>query len=864
MTHINPMKTQANELRSLKSWSALLALMLLGLSTALAAPRAPTGLTATAGDGQVSLTWKASAGATSYNVKRATVSGGPYTTIANVTTTSYTDTGLVNGTTYCYVVSALNSTGESANSSEACATPTASAGGATIENSDLKVTVFATTGMIEVYDKANGHAWKTRTNTSHSAFSNVTIGIGKITFTTTFTANSALVCTVEVILSGRKVTLTCDASATAAINAFDFIEPWQATSSMEYFLGEFTHGVIRGVGNNSWPYNLDNTIGVQNFSMPWIGVFDAATGKGYSVVWETAADAAVKMAAFNSIRTPLTHWRAEKGKFGYKRQLSYNFTASGGYVALAKDYRNNYAGPQGLLVKLSSKATGNANITKLYGAALIWDLVSLIADEELAAMGVQKAVHHADWKTGGRADGINYANNLGYITSEYDYHTAGPIDEKDHLYVDYSHEYHIKSLDLARKADGTHYDMGSGWGLRCSADFLEEGQRIIPPRLLEAPCTARYIDQMTQNIWGHDSSDGHTAECFDATHSRTRSAWVADCYGFYDYLKTLGLITGAELGKYYQVPNNDIFYGMQTHWWPWDFGFPTRWGEGSSKTTWDFWERDNLNPAKRVPLWELVFHDCAIGSLYPWDSIDACYKLSENELRIQGVKDAHHILNGAPPLFLAVDTPDSFGYSPWNAGDATKPYRYRWLQSYRNVSHGHKYLADKEMTGHRWLTSDRKVQESTWSDGSTNIVNFSTSDYTAHGNLLKRNGFYSKGSWGSSIKAYDSSLGREITKLQSSGFYFDDVQVSTSAVPLALWQKASNLIRAAVDRNCSSASFVIKPLLVQSTWNFSTTKVYRVDVATNTRGSEVPWTLEGTDGIKVSGLSGWVALDVVN
>ncbi|HEU4386952.1 MAG TPA: family 16 glycoside hydrolase, partial [Blastocatellia bacterium] len=88
-------------------------------------PPAPTGLTASAGNGQVALSWNASAGATSYNVKRSTTSGGPYTLIAGVTSTSFTNTGLTNGTTFFYVVSALNSAGESPNSNEASARPIA-------------------------------------------------------------------------------------------------------------------------------------------------------------------------------------------------------------------------------------------------------------------------------------------------------------------------------------------------------------------------------------------------------------------------------------------------------------------------------------------------------------------------------------------------------------------------------------------------------------------------------------------------------------------------------------------------------------------------------------------------------------------
>ena len=88
------------------------------------APAAPTVLTATSGNQQVGLTWVASSSATSYHVKRATTSGGPYTQAGSATVTSYTDAGLTNGTKYFYVVSALNTAGESANSSEASGTPT--------------------------------------------------------------------------------------------------------------------------------------------------------------------------------------------------------------------------------------------------------------------------------------------------------------------------------------------------------------------------------------------------------------------------------------------------------------------------------------------------------------------------------------------------------------------------------------------------------------------------------------------------------------------------------------------------------------------------------------------------------------------
>lgn len=83
----------------------------------------PTGLTAVAGYSQVTLNWNPSLGATSYNVKRSTTSGGPYTTIASPADSAFTDASVVNYTTYYYVVSAVNSYAESGNSSEVRAMP---------------------------------------------------------------------------------------------------------------------------------------------------------------------------------------------------------------------------------------------------------------------------------------------------------------------------------------------------------------------------------------------------------------------------------------------------------------------------------------------------------------------------------------------------------------------------------------------------------------------------------------------------------------------------------------------------------------------------------------------------------------------
>jgi Domain of unknown function (DUF5010)/DUF5010 C-terminal domain/F5/8 type C domain len=86
---------------------------------------APTGLVGVATNGnQVFLSWAATPGATSYNVKRSTVFGGPYLNIAaNVlNSTNYLDVQLPGSTTFYYVVSAVNAGGESLDSTVASVT----------------------------------------------------------------------------------------------------------------------------------------------------------------------------------------------------------------------------------------------------------------------------------------------------------------------------------------------------------------------------------------------------------------------------------------------------------------------------------------------------------------------------------------------------------------------------------------------------------------------------------------------------------------------------------------------------------------------------------------------------------------------
>jgi len=96
------------------------------ISSAYAVPSAPAGLSGIAGNGEATITWSASSGATWYLLYRAPSSGGPYDFVAQTQGVSHTDRGLGNGTPHYYRVTALDSSGQSGYSSETVITPTAS------------------------------------------------------------------------------------------------------------------------------------------------------------------------------------------------------------------------------------------------------------------------------------------------------------------------------------------------------------------------------------------------------------------------------------------------------------------------------------------------------------------------------------------------------------------------------------------------------------------------------------------------------------------------------------------------------------------------------------------------------------------
>jgi Concanavalin A-like lectin/glucanases superfamily/Fibronectin type III domain len=122
----------------------------------------PAGLAAMAGDGQVTLTWSSSGNATNYNVKRSTTSNETYTIVTtNLTALSFTNTGLVDGTTYYFVVSATNVAGESANSAPVSAQP--------VSTTSPQINFGVSSGQIQFSWPQDHLGWELQTQTNSLA-----------------------------------------------------------------------------------------------------------------------------------------------------------------------------------------------------------------------------------------------------------------------------------------------------------------------------------------------------------------------------------------------------------------------------------------------------------------------------------------------------------------------------------------------------------------------------------------------------------------------------------------------------------------------------------------------------------------------
>jgi len=125
----------------------------------------------------------------------------------------------------------------------------------------------------------------------------------------------------------------------------------------------------------------------------------------------------------------------------------------------------------------------------------------------------------------------------------------------------------------------------------------------------------------------------------------------------------------------------------------------------------------------RLPLWELVYHDCVVAQWY-WGDYN-------NKLpAIWDKRDLFNILYGTPPMFM-------FNRLVWNQS------KERFAQSYKNVCPVARAVGYAEMTDHSFLTADRNVQQTSFANGTTITVNFGSKSYSLpNGEKLEPMGYF--------------------------------------------------------------------------------------------------------------------------
>jgi hypothetical protein len=126
----------------------------------------------------------------------------------------------------------------------------------------------------------------------------------------------------------------------------------------------------------------------------------------------------------------------------------------------------------------------------------------------------------------------------------------------------------------------------------------------------------------------------------------------------------------------------------------------------------------DFNPARRVPLFQLVYHD----------SVYCTRRWNQDPGRAPSLWNRHDLMNilyGTPPLwFMHPKAGNVIGTPQW------EHVQGRYLQTYRNVCGWHEKIGFDEMSDHRFLSNDRLVQETRFRGGESVVVNFSAVPWT--------------------------------------------------------------------------------------------------------------------------------------
>ncbi len=464
--------------------------------------------------------------------------------------------------------------------------------------------------------------------------------------------------------------------------------------------------------------------GHSGLSMAFFGVINPK-GEGWMALVETPDDA---WAGVSQNKQGLwdagPQWQEQKKTLGYTRRVRYIPIKNDGYVTMAKRYRA-YAKAQGNLVTLKEKAKTRPNIDKLVGAANIWywdwDKVKIV--KEMQALGMKRLL----WSAGGTPEELKQLNDLPtLLTSNYDIY-QDVMDPANFDKIRYTHPNWPTAAfpnDIIRNSDG---QMRRAWGIEkkdgegfihcvalCDKTAPKYARERISKVLAENPYTCRFIDTSTASpFW----------ECWDERHPMTRTDSKKARIELLGVVsKEKGLICGCETGIDSVVPVCDYFEGMMSIA---EYRVPDS-GRAMLKVWHDVpavVEKFQVGEKYRIPLWELVYHDCMVSYWYWGDYNNKLPKLWKK-------RDLFNILYGTPPMYM-------LRHEQWQYE------KNAFAASYAAIIPTIRAVGYSEMLSHKSLSADKTVQQTVFSNGTTVTVNFGNDPFQmSNGQTLPPMGYH--------------------------------------------------------------------------------------------------------------------------
>lgn len=422
-------------------------------------------------------------------------------------------------------------------------------------------------------------------------------------------------------------------------------------------------------------------------------------------------------------------WHPEKGRWGYDRETRTFFGADfSEAAALCRDWREQ----TGWRRTLRDKMRETPALALLRGAAdcWIWDdnamnrLYNRPEDPdvpernpaEISAEMHELGMTRVLWNSfeGETPETCAALRRMGFLVGKYEvYRDVIPKPLTD-VIVPYRVKRSVNTPFwpeiVRRNPDGSPAEAWALHGLDgamhpqhavCDIPALALTMRNVPPDVKRVGYNSRFIDVQ---------AGAALAECYSPEHPMTRSSAAKYIRMQEQFLSDLGLVNGVEVGAEMFAADFHYSEGMMSP--------PEYRAEDAGRRMCTMYSGNGiparirdymLNAKYRIPLWQMLYHDCAVSYWYWGDS-------SNSAPELMPLRDLFCALYGEPPLY-------SLNVSQWNE------WKGKIAESYRRATPVAERTFSEKMVSFEYLTADKLVQQTRFADGTAVTANFSETGF---------------------------------------------------------------------------------------------------------------------------------------